>query len=68
MSAEADGHAGGAQEFGHAPALVRVVDAGDLDGVEEVVLGDHVRHRFVPAHGEGVGHEVDDPDLHVVVQ
>ena len=71
LASEAHGHAGGAQDAGHAPALGLVVDAGDLDGVEELVLddlGDGVRDRLLPAGGEGVGHEVDDADLHVVVQ
>ena len=71
LAAEADGDAGAVQEVRHAPALGVVVNAGDLDGVEEVVLddlGDRVRDRLLAALGEGVGHEVDDPDLHVVVQ
>ena len=71
LAAEADGGAGSGQDVGHAPALGVVVDAGDLNGVEEVVLddlGDRVRDRLLPAQGEGVGHEMDDPDLHVVVQ
>ena len=47
LAAEADGDAGTVQEIRHAPALGVVVNAGDLNGVEEVVLNDRDRKSVV---------------------
>ena len=70
LRAEADGHPGSVDDRLGDLALLDIIDACDLDGVEEVVDRDFLNRSgniTVAAGSEGVGHKVDESDLHVVV-